>query len=486
MDKKDSKKFTRIGRQSKKIKDQLTFKRKMKKMLSCDTVDKMMDETEIMDIDYINESCDIGNFEPTNGEIMNDGNKNNKIDQKIKKKKVHTVEKDLVLKNTINKNIKAKDTLKEENEMLNIISGIILSKSKQKKKPIEPPNNPKLDGKKPKRVDSVFDPNKSLAQKIIEKIKQKEPTNKPSLTMSPVIVKKASGFPMKKNVLFEMDELIRPKRKLSNKLDYKYSVLEVFNHCKPNAKAEIFSIIPQEPVRSSNGKNTQSSKASFEKTVKSSDKINTTLDSLTDITDTTDESITKQVETPKPKLPVKAKMYSLFVLADCCVVILKRATKLYFCGKLKASLIYGSAEVLGYKLTQVPQEIYSLPNYSLLCFESSEGAITTPRVSQLTNVGVPISKTQEILQATCEGDSIILLQAHSNPMTDFMSKHFSSDYNTDLFKRAKLDESINNPEAFKLLQCHFSTESRKGLYAKHFLSENISDLILKGKKLTRK
>lgn len=482
MDKKDSKKLTKIGRQSKKIRDQLTFKRKMKKMLSCDTVDKMiMNEKEIMDIDYMNDqACDVGNFEPFSEENTDDGNK---IDQKKKKKKVHTAEKDVASKNTINKNIKAKGTLQEENEMLNIISGIILSKSKQNKKPSEPLINPTVNGKKSKKFDSVFDPNKSLAQKIIEKIKLKEPTNIPSHTMSPVIVKKASGFPMKKNVLIKMDELIRPKRKLSKKLDYKYSVLEVFNNCKPNAKAEIFSILSQEPVLPSNGKK---SHISVEEKVKSLDKINTTLDSLTDITDITDESISKDVEITKAKLPAKPKMYTLFVLADCCVVILKRSTKLYFCGKLKASLIYGSAQVLGHKLTDVPQEVYSVPNYSLLCFESSEGEITAPRVSQLTNVGVPISKTKEILEATCEGDSIILLQPHSNPMTDFMSKHFSSDYNTDIFKRAKLDENINNPEAFNLLQCHFSTESRKGLYAKHFLSENISDLILKGKKLTRK
>lgn len=482
MDKKDSKKLAKIGIKSKKIKDQLTFKRKMKQMLSCDSVDKMMmDETEIMDTDYMNDqACDFGNFEPSNGENTDDGNKNKKIKHKIKKKKVHAVGKDL-----FNKNIKAKVTLKEENEMLNIISGIILSKSEKKKKPIEPPNN--STDKKSNTVDSVFDPNKSLAQKIFEKIKLKEPTNKPSQAMSPVIVKRASGFPMKKNVLIEMDELIRPKRKLSKKLDYKYSVLEVFNNCKANAKAEIFSILPQEPVGPSNGKKSLSSKVSVEDTVKSSDKINTTLDSLTDITDMTDESFAK-VETPKPKLPLKRKVNScsLFVLADCCVVILKRTTKLYFCGKLKASLIYGSAEVLGHKLTDVPQEIYSLPNYSLLCFESCDGVITAPRVSQLTNVGVPISKTQEILEATSEGDSIIMLQPHSSPMTDFMSKHFSYDYNTDLFKRARLDENMHNPEAFKLLQCHFSIESRKGLYAKHFLSENISDVILKGKKITRK
>ncbi|XP_077292617.1 polynucleotide 5'-hydroxyl-kinase nol9 [Arctopsyche grandis] len=161
--------------------------------------------------------------------------------------------------------------------------------------------------------------------------------------------------------------------------------------------------------------------------------------------------------------------YKFHIVSNLCILIIEKSTKVYFCGKLKASLLYGHIEVLGHKLNKEPCELYSIVTSNLLCFESFVGNDQFDELAlSLGDLGIPSLNLGEILKDVTQHSAVLLLKPHNNIMTQFISKHLTT---FDILSNVK--NANRNVDVFNLLQCNFFTGINSGIFVKNNIWDQI-------------
>lgn len=170
----------------------------------------------------------------------------------------------------------------------------------------------------------------------------------------------------------------------------------------------------------------------------------------------------------------EVKNFKLYEMSNFCILTLKKASKICFCGKMEVSLLFGSVEVLGHKLDEKFCEVYSVNGFSLLNFETlpSEGNLKDLR-SKLLKYDVPISTIDDIFADIEVGDALLIMKSITNVLTQFISKHLS---NCDIFSNIKSTLSTNSQYS-SLLQSSFYTGNFSGVFTKNDAWEDVIDSI---------
>lgn len=240
-------------------------------------------------------------------------------------------------------------------------------------------------------------------------------------------------------------------------INYHHSVVELFDKTPVNKEVSFHTV----------GENTfNDMKDNLTQINKENNNINETSDM--DVTDKEDNIHNlKSLLTFDNELRLADKQekdFKLYELSNFCILTLKNASKVCFCGKMKVSLLFGRVEVLGHHLDEKFCELYSVNGFSLLNFETlpNKGDLEDLRY-KLTKYDVPSSIVDDIFTDIVAGDALLIMKPITNVLTQFISKHLS---NCDIFSNIKSTLSANNQYS-ALLQSSFYTGNYSGVFIKN-------------------
>ncbi|KAG7301324.1 hypothetical protein JYU34_014254 [Plutella xylostella] len=150
--------------------------------------------------------------------------------------------------------------------------------------------------------------------------------------------------------------------------------------------------------------------------------------------------------------PVNTNQVEAYCSKNCCIFVLRHPAELYMHGKVVATSLAGTTEVVGHILKDSCKIFAPYINYAqclktVECENSYYGLF-----SKLTAAGLSVAEAEEIVTSLGEYDSVIQLKPLNSRKLDFVENNFNV---TDLFNKPIRTAESSLRQASEKLGCSF-------------------------------